>query len=408
MLAHRFQGDNLTAQLHDTAIALIRHSDPGVRRSAWRLIKKMDIEHQSGLIDAFISEEHLEVMEIALFVVLPILSTCGQKEKENIVIAKCQQLVTFLLQNNLVDRHPLLFRRILPLVPLDEAIIFDGLASWSCITWLDILARSKYLDQLACDQKVSLVKRFIDDEDPNIVYGGLLILERCAGSLGIKITELQESLCNFVKGNNVQLAFQSLNTLLSIVNVSNWEALVNFALEYVWDRRNAKSAALERHIWEIKILKGLVVIVEGFCRREKEDWLRRILEAVPEKASIDDIEMIVGAIARDCTIHLNISNGKHPNRALVYSNLCENDAKVDLRFDLLKKEVVMDSKRDPFALFKTSIFYEVPKSGAVVSKDKKIVLDHDSHEEEIGIILPPELMADIFTGFAHVDHLADP
>ena len=388
---------------------LIRHGDSSVRANVWRALQQLDGsggalegEWRTELIEAFLGELNLDAVEAAL-------SFIWLDER---VVEHLRILLRHLVdKHQMAQSHPVLVRRLLGVEQLRVEFSVDVLIAlaeqtsatiaWAVI-WSEI-QRSGHFFKLPSAQQETLIKSFLESQQPdeNVTYAGLRLLEAVAPSLGEGVLVFQHLLGRLLGHGDLQIEFMVLRIFFAIANAENWEKIVGVALEW-----GGKTSGLEGKMLSLKVLRMALETVIRF-RNETEhgegagsdQWIERIIDLIPEDAEMSDYELLKAAMPEDLVLQ-----SRRLSRARILMDLIpqadREDKEYQLRRRLLERELnPLPLADDPVARFNQKLF-STDHPMRREQEDAQTPVSPPRQRSEVAAvsILPPDIMADIFTG----------
>lgn len=273
----------------DVVLKLIRHGDPSVRCNAWRFLAKLSMGREDAQIptirDAFAKERNLDVVEAALLTVRGLAD----------MTESLDGLMDHLVRADLCHVHPILFRKLLKM----NLMTPDRLAQLSldsptlrhAVMWSE-LHRCGYWPGMKVDRILVLLTCLLKSNDSDVIYAGLLLLKKSFTLLGSDILKLQAVLSELYHSEDNMLVLRVLEIFFLVANAENWTRILETAL---------KRPISDVLVW-MRILKlsSQLILQLGVEDETKVDhWLTKVLNLVPESASVKEVETLVEIIGAE-------------------------------------------------------------------------------------------------------------
>lgn len=319
----------------DVVLKLIRHGDPSVRCNAWRFLAKLSMGRDDAQIrtirDAFAKERNLDVVEAAL-------PTVGGLTD---MTESLDGLMDHLVRANLCHVHPILFRKLLKMnlmtpdrlaqLPLDLPTLRHA------VMWSE-LHRCGYWPGMKIDQILVLLTCLLKSNNPDVIYAGLLLLKESFTLLGADILKLQAVLSELYHSEDNMIVLRVLEIFFLVANAENWTRILETAL---------KQPISDVLVWmRILNLSSQLILQLGVEDETKVDrWLTKVLNLVPESASMEEVGTLVEIIGAEKIERLE---DLCSTRVLVIAGVeRDGDANYTLQKRLIQSEIAPLFNDDP-------------------------------------------------------------
>lgn len=316
----------------------------------------LDETQRQTLSGAFAKECNLDVVEAALEVVMERVLVGAKPLLTTKVMGDLDELMEHLVRANLAPFHPLLFRRLLKYDLLGEerlAMLVDQPATLRhAVMWRELQRRGHWRT-LKPDTILAMVRGCLESEESNVIYAGLLLLNESLPILGSNVLELQLVLSKLYHSEDPMVVLRVLEIFFQVATAENWTRILETALKRPVDDvivrmrilRQCARLAVQMMDEERPNGGGGESAGEGEGEsegegedegEEKESWLARIVGCVPEGATTEEIQGLVGVVgveriqSMSCSARVRVIAGMEGE---------EGDVEYALRWRLVKGEM---------------------------------------------------------------------